>query len=102
MSCQLFRKAAVLFGKLIGESCYTPYEPVTGSRKRGIFGEAKVRTAKVAAIRHKTANATGGDLQKELFPFRSLISEKYAAPAAKRKITILNQSGEVPNIPVTV
>ena len=53
-------------------------------------------------MKNKIMSGTAGDLQKECLIFKSCVSQKYAAPADKKKIMTLNKSEETPNAPIYV
>ena len=59
-----------------------------------------MNTRNANAIKNKIISGTAGDLQKEVLLFKSCVSKKYAAPAAKKKIMTLNKSEVTPNAPV--
>ena len=77
-----------------------PYSPVKGSSKRGICGVAKVKRTKSRPIKHIVPKAKRGFRHRKLFALNKRNSVINAPAAEMKKIIMLSQSGDLPNIPL--
>ena len=85
---------------IFGEDGYSPYVPVTGSRKIPISGARKVNTINAKESAQSAPKAILGRLQSNLWAWNSRVSYRYATAADTKKMLILSQSGDLPIAPL--
>ena len=79
-----------------------PYPPVTGSRKIGNFGGEKVKKTKANASANNKIFASHSPRPPSALYLNKWFSIKYSPPAARKKLSTLNQAGEGPIAPLYV
>ena len=80
----------------------SPYPPVIGSLKSGIFGVMNINRMNNVAIRQIIIKHSHGALQSIVFFINKRHSMKYETAAEMKNIAIFKKSGDLPKTPLYV